>query len=165
MLNVRHVGPGFVLLCVFSMAGCGRATDDTVNPPAETGDISYSRIGDTLQADVDGKEKMHLETGEKGVALPPDFPTDVPLYPGATLVLAVTLDDSEQVTLHTDDDIPDVVKFYREQLAASAWKIAAELDVKRGDMISSDKDGRTCSVLLTRKSDNVTVISVTLGKR
>lgn len=153
------------LLLSIGVFGCGRPTDDQGTLPAQSGGISFSRVGDTLQADVGGQDKMHLETGETGVALPAGFPSDVPLYPAATLVLAVTLDDSEQVTLHTSDDIPNVVKFYRDQLAASGWTIEAELDVQRGNMISSDKDGRTCSVVLTRKSDKITAISVTLGKR
>ena len=165
MPSIHRLGLLILIVVTGGLGGCSRPAADALATPEQDRELSYSRVGDTLEADVAGKEKMHLETGEQGVALPHDFPSDVPLYPGATLTLAVTIDDLLQVTLHTADDIPDVVKFYREQLEAGDWKIEAELDVKKGDMLSADKDGRTCSVLLTRKSDNVTVISITLGKR
>jgi hypothetical protein len=165
MPTIRQLGLLMSIVVATALSGCRRAAEEAPATPEQDRALSYSRVGETLEADVAGKEKMHLETGEQGVALPHDFPSDVPLYPGATLTLAVTIDDLLQVTLHTADDLPEVVKFYREQLEAADWKIEAELDVKKGDMLSADKDGRTCSVLLTRKSDNVTVISITLGKR
>jgi len=162
---IRQFGLLILIVVAVGLSGCGRPTEEAPATPEVDRELSYSRVGDTLEADVAGKEKMHLETGEQGVALPHDFPSDVPLYPGATLTLAVTIDDLLQVTLHTADDLPEVVKFYREQLEAADWKIEAQLDVKKGDMLSADKEDRTCSVLLTRKSDNVTVISITLSKR
>jgi hypothetical protein len=165
MPTIRTLGIFVAIAITAGLFGCSRPAAEVPATPEQDRELKYSRVGDTLEADVTGKEKMHLETGEQGVALPHDFPSDVPLYPGATLTLAVTIDDLLQVTLHTADDIPAVVKFYREQLEAADWKIDAELDVQKGDMLSADKDGRTCSVLLTRKSDNVTVISITLGKR
>lgn len=165
MPTIRALGLLVSIAVTAGLFGCSRPIAEAPVTPEQDHELKYSRVGDTLEADVTGKEKMHLETGEHGVALPHDFPKDVPLYPGATLTLAVTIDDFLQVTLHTGDDIPAVVKFYREQLEASEWKIDAELDVEKGDMLSADKDGRTCSVLLTRKRDDVTVISITLGKR
>lgn len=50
------------------------------------------------------------------VQLPADWPSNVPLYPGAKLLAAVAMQNGKAITMQTTDSSDQVVAFYRTKL-------------------------------------------------
>ena len=78
--------------------------------------------------------------------MPPDFPTDVPLYKDASLSEVQDLANSaHNVIFKTADPIPDVYRFYQDQMQRNGWQVTQQLQrdthafisFKKGDMIAN----------------------------
>ena len=101
----------------------------------------------------------------QAVQLPNNYPADIPIYPGATVelampVLAATAPTDYSVRLVARARFPDVVAFYDRELSANGWTIgkqsesggaAARQGLKRpakvAITISDRKDGTTSIVI------------------
>lgn len=54
--------------------------------------------------------------------LPENYPSDIPVYPGAEVVYSVVKDgDGSNVTWRTNDSLQRVVSYYEAQLAGQSW--------------------------------------------
>jgi hypothetical protein len=89
--------------------------------------------------------------------LPSDFPTDIPVYPGATILGSVTGSATEGgvfVSLNTTDSMDDVKAFYDSKLAENGW--TAEGTTTLGTIIhySETKGSQRLAVTLTPYSDS-----------
>ena len=96
-----------------------------------------------------------LTVGES-VAIPADFPKDVPRYKGN--VIAVTNQaDAHLMTIETDDSINEVRTWYRTELEEAGWTIIAE-DASITDLasVSATKGDWTGAVVITR-DENMTI--------
>lgn len=101
--------------------------------------------------------------------LPENYPSDIPVYPGAEVVYSVVKDgDGSNVTFRTSDSLAEVVDFYEAQLASQGWSKTqnqasyftsgigfAEKNPRSLALIISEenKDGKTSTVIVvTEKS-------------
>ncbi len=118
-------------------------------------------------ADEPGGQPAKLK---KSPAVPADFPKDVPVYPNATFVTAITHQDAptEQgayISWSTKDEIPAVRHFYTEKLDAEGWHVISYPGVAAGWMgeggvtIVATKWGRMASFAIGAK-DGATLISL-----
>lgn len=86
-------------------------------------------------------------------AVPGNFPSDVPLYPGSQPAQGkgVDLDGSAQsaVQLLTNDAFPDVHKFYSDQLQSKGWTIGEESENEAAATITATKDKCKAHILVT----------------
>jgi len=78
--------------------------------------------------------------------MPPDFPTDVPVYKDASLSEVQDLANSaHNVIFKTADPIPSVYQFYQDQMTRNGWQVTQQLQrdthafisFKKGDMIAN----------------------------
>ena len=78
--------------------------------------------------------------------MPPDFPTDVPVYKDASLSEVQDLANSaHNVIFKTADPIPEVYRFYQDQMQRNGWQVTQQLQrdthafisFKKGDMIAN----------------------------
>jgi hypothetical protein len=104
-------------------------------------------------------EEVHF-AGGKPVALPADFPTDVPMYPKATIVRWSKGGDGMGARLTTPDPLKDVEAFYRESLKKDGWELDKKLKVPH--FLKATKQGRTLSVDVSSQSGETTV-DLTIG--
>jgi hypothetical protein len=88
---------------------------------------------------TDINEPIKIEAPE-GVDLP-GLPEDVPLYPDASITLAM----AGMVGFDVEAEMADVIAFYREQMVASGWT----LDTDGGEMLSFSKESRTATIMLS----------------
>jgi hypothetical protein len=101
----------------------------------ESGEIRYegqTRTGEKYVAQLGGK-----------VAVPSNFPDDLPLYPDAVPFSAMETGGGTAIlSLDTDKQAPVVYGFYKEQLPASGWEIESELNVGGQRVLTATKGDR-----------------------
>ena len=115
------------------------------------------------------EERPHLRW-KTGDTLPADFPTDIPVYPKATLDKAVTSQDRDAgafVGWRTTDPIPEVRHFYTTKLDEQGWHVTAYPGLpapwmgEGGVTVVGTKWGRTVSFAIGAQ-DEKTLISMAI---
>jgi hypothetical protein len=106
----------------------------------------------------------------KSTTLPADFPKDVPIYPNAQLLNAVTgegipTEDGAYIAWSSRDQIPAIRHFYTEKLDGEGWHVISYPGVatawmgEGGVTLVATKWGRTASFAFGAK-DSATLISL-----
>ncbi|MFA6563693.1 MAG: hypothetical protein WCV00_17445 [Verrucomicrobiia bacterium] len=141
--------------------GCGKSStyetkDGKVKIDEKNGQATY---------EVTTKEgKLKMATGDKSVALPDNFPKDVPIYKGAVVKMAASQGAQLIVHLHVAASFTDAGKFYQEQLKSRGWEIGTTMNMGDTSMVTASKAGRQCAVVAAKQDDGAVVqISVSAG--
>lgn len=141
--------------------GCGKSStyetkDGKVKVEEKSGQATY---------EVTTKEgKLKMATGDKGVALPDDFPKDVPIYKGAVVKMAASQGKQLIVHLHVTASFTEAGKFYQDQLKSQGWEIGTTMNMGDTSMVTANKAGRQCSVVAAKQDDGAVIqISVSTG--
>ena len=178
------------VVSIFAMiavaTSCGKAEEKASELAAEKA-IESAAAADGQKVDVDlSGHKVTIETeqgttkidgsamsmtsndgnvkivGGENAVIPADFPKDVPIYPGAKVMLAAT-DANEQsstVTLQVKDTVDNVSEFVAKETAAQGWK--EEMVIKQpGDqpmhMLSYKTHNRTVMYTIVGEGENVNI--------
>lgn len=178
----------FVGICAILLTGCGGSkpseTADTLAQQAIEKAVESAAAKEGVQLDLDTKAGQVVVQGQDGstsftyggdVKLPDNAPSDLPLYPGMTILGAVsdTLDEDIQymIMAETDDAPEKVLAFFNEQFPAKGWKNALDEDIRQMmqmmpelmNMLSFAKDGRVAVVVITAEGGK-TIINIQGGK-
>jgi len=147
---MKRLSIALLLVCVGAWFGCGRSNSTTYK--SKDGEVTIEQKGDKQTFEVTTKEgKFKMATGGKGgVALPDDFPKDVPLSPGATVKMSMTSGQGLMVHLESATSAADVGKFYNEQLKGNGWNIEQTMNMGEVSTLSAKKDQRQCTVTCTK---------------
>lgn len=114
--------------------------------------------GETIT--VRGPDGEVVMQGGKGATLPDNFPKDVPIYKGASILHSVAKGtEAFSVSMATKDDVPTVVRFYRDKLTADGWTVENAMDTPERSIQSYKKGERGVS-LMVMKGDDQTVIAL-----
>lgn len=172
------------------LSGCGSeepaaTSPETAEAPAEAETPAdaedANRAGPAMRdqntivekMDPDGKG-MHLSAttsegktfqasiGDK-VDLPENFPDDVPIFPGATPMAAMSsVDEGLIVTFKTTSDQQAVFDFYQSNLAQHGWTLLEDSVFDNPLSIDATKDQRKVSVIIagTEGDSRVSVMVV-----
>jgi hypothetical protein len=115
-------------------------TTETPAPVAREGEIDSSRF------------PTELPEGATA-AIPDNFPTDMPVYPGAQAAQGkgVEIEGSPQsaVQLLTNDALPDVHRFYSAELASKGWTVDSDEQSDAAATLQATKGDCKASVLIT----------------
>jgi hypothetical protein len=83
----------------------------------------------------------------EGAAIPEDFPSDVPIYPGARPTATMSeAGEGTLVTFDIDDGPEKVYDFYQQKFSDGGWEIASSASMGGQWMISALKDQRAAHV-------------------
>ena len=151
----KQVAIALAVLVAFSF-GCGKSEKTYKTPDGEvkvkqkSGEVTYEATG------KDG-EKLTVATGDKGVALPPDFPRDVPILKGATVKVAMTQGRQMIVHLYASTPVADAAKFYDDALKGQGWVIESSMSAGDMSIISARKGNRQCGVTAATENDGTLV--------
>jgi hypothetical protein len=102
--------------------------------------------------------------------LPPDFPTEIPLYPNAQLIEAGTPTDSSPKNVRsrweTTDPVNSVQNFYATKFASSNWEIVSRPTAEgQGSVVATrDKLRVTVSLSPTQKVGGSTEFAIDYSK-
>jgi hypothetical protein len=103
-------------------------------------------------------------SAERGVDLPADFPSDVPMPKAGTLKLAMSQAGKSYVQVYTPDSVADAGKFYKAALEAAGWQIVSAENT--GDMfvVSATKGAMSCGVTISKDGKKTLVRLVVTQK-
>ena len=101
-----------------------------------------------------------VQITDEGV-LPPEFPTDVPTYPGASPAGGLAIPGDMMSSFQTKDSVEDVYEFYRAELPKQGWTIVGESD-NRGHL-RAEKSGRTADIRLGRGKSGTDIAVIIEG--
>lgn len=155
---------------VFYFAGCGKSVVEEVTETAiESGLPDGSKVeigndGGTIK--IQGPDgTVSMETGES-VALPANFPTDIPIPDGVTwkMVHGTQSEGNEALVVQGTlaKPISEVATFMRDKLPAQGWELVSSfqqtgeaemLSFKKGEVqlsVSVSKDGDNSSLLISK---------------
>ena len=136
-------------------AGCGKS--EKTYKTGE-GEVTVKENGDQIAYEGTTKEgKFKMSVGEKGVALPDDFPKDIPIMKGTTVKTAMTQGPQTIVHLYAAKSIADAAKFYQDELKVNGWTIENSLNMGDTSMVAAKKGNRQCNVVATKEGDGVLV--------
>jgi hypothetical protein len=151
--RISCLGIGLLLVIVMLPTGCKRST--TVADPEGAKDaVSKQHDGDELAFKGLNGEEVH-SAGGKPVALPANFPADLAVYPGATVVMTVIDEKQMSITLNTPDAVKTILAFYKRHFKENGWKTIN--DNPKYSMLEAEKEGRTLMLIVTAKTKETSV--------
>lgn len=114
--------------------------ESTAAPAPREGDIDASRFPTELPEGVTA-------------AVPANFPSDVPIYPGSQPAQGkgVDIEGSPQsaVQLLTNDAYGDVHRFYSDKLQSGGWTISEDTENEAAASIQASKENCSVTILIT----------------
>ncbi|MGH7821903.1 MAG: hypothetical protein ACREQ9_19240 [Candidatus Binatia bacterium] len=125
-----------VLVACLAIVGCERAKDRTAEEVVERLFAANGRKADVA---VDRKRgAITVDLG--GVVAPPEWPREVPIYPGARHARVEARErKSWKLSVSTGDSLPGLARYYRDELTALGWSVSApakeplrRIDARRG---------------------------------
>jgi len=138
--------------------GCGKSS----TYQTRDGEVTIDKKGG--QVTFEGKSKqgdVKVSANDRGVALPDDFPKDVPIYQGAVVKVASTQGKTMMVHMAVSASVADALKYYQDQLKDQGWEIQSTMNLGEGSMISAKKADRQCSAMVL-KQDKGTIVQLTV---
>ena len=170
-MNDKRLIPLVIALTVIPLIGLGCNPGKTaVESAIESqtgGKVNINEQGGTINFQGQKGETITVGSEESGsVAIPADFPTDMPVYAGAK-VLAVYQSKAEgtaNLSLTTSDAADKVTTWYEDQF--KSWKQETTMDLGAGRVrvyskdsvriqltISSDQETNKTTVMVTRVTE------------
>lgn len=152
-----------LLLLLGLQPGCKRSV--TVVGPK--GERVRTTAGDDVEVDFrngDGEE-VRFAGGKKAVALPANFPADVPIYQNATVVMTTIGEKETRAMLTTTDSLKKVKEFYGKELKKRDWAPATTTDVSKMSMLEYKKGNRGLVVLVVGDDADRTSIQISVSKK
>lgn len=105
----------------------------------------------------------NVSAEETTITIPKDLPNDIPMYPEAILDKVSDVSSAGErnvtLTLLTDANIPDVVKWYRGALSADGWSVTDDKNVGGYILLKSEKENVTIFVQSAKRDEGTTAIT------
>jgi hypothetical protein len=152
-------------------AGCQQTAEEAFEGAVES---QLSQDGSQADVDID-RESMSMKVmGKKGpiqlhvgagTKVPKDFPSDVPLYPGMTVMMSHSQAEGQMffVQAKSSDPVAKIAGFYEKQAPTKGWQ--SKNSTTAGDITSLGyaKDGRTLQITFSAVDGEGTGISIATG--
>lgn len=155
---------GIVVAIVVVSAGCNLILKNVSEQVVENA-MERASGG---KADVDMKNgSMTIKTEEgtmtTGNKLPENWPTDIPMYAGATVQFGGAANGMAgdaggmAVVMMSEDATADVAAYYKSSLAKDGWTVKSTMEAQGSTIYLAEKAGRTISVTVTGASGQTTI--------
>jgi hypothetical protein len=150
-----------IVSSLFLIAGCSSVTGNVVERAIE------KETRGNADVDMDANGAMHVETEDGsfdmgGNTLPADWPTDAPIYAGATIQYAASVNPTtgnpgSAAVLMTTDAPADVAAQYKDALEDAGWTITANGNAMGMMTMAAAKDDRTLSALIAGQAGQTSI--------
>lgn len=163
----RLTGPA-LLVALFALVllalACDSGTQEPAAPAAEATDTAPdsaateestgSAPAAVAREGAIDSARFPTELAEGATAAVPDnFPSDIPIYPGAQAAQGkgIEIEGSPQsaVQLLTNDALGDVHKFYSTELGSKGWTLDVDEEKDGGATIQATKDNCKTNIMIT----------------
>lgn len=117
----RMVGLAALVLLAIGPVACGGGNEK----PAATGAASQAEGSEAKPAmpEHGAAAKAEQQAELLQGSLPKGFPSDIPVYPGATAQNALSLPGTSFVTFSSSTSADDVLAYYRRALQEKGWSV------------------------------------------
>ena len=179
--------------CV-AAAGCGKKADEKLSEKLTEKLLEKSLSQDGVKAkvdisgdtmsftttDADGKQANVRMDGDSLVVegpdgvqtfraggageMPKDFPADVYVPAGASVVSSISAPGGLNLTLQSGSPKTDVVAQFAAEMKAQGWATESTMDMGETAMLSFAKDNRQASVIV-QVEEGATSINLTVGAK
>jgi hypothetical protein len=147
-----------VALSAILAVGCGKSS--TYKTPE--GQVTVDKKGGQVTFEGSSKDgTVKVTANESGVALPDNFPKDIPIYKGAVIKISSTQGKTMLAHMTVPGSVADVLKYYQDQLKDQGWTIESTMNLGEGSMIAAKKAARQCSAMVL-KQDKETLVQLTV---
>lgn len=144
--------------------GCGRSESTTISDGNSSTTVTTSDSGAEVTIKDDKGGTIRVTGGDQAIALPDNFPKDVPIYEGAVTFTAVVAGDTMTVAWKSKDPPSKVGPFYKQQLKSNGWSSDTAIDTPDGTVVSGTKENRTLTASIGRE-DSGSIISISIETR
>ena len=86
--------------------------------------------------------------------VPDNFPKDIYVYSGASVLSTMTLPEGQNLQLQTRDSSEKVMKAYKEKMNANGWKEETTYTTDQQSVVSYKKDNRTANIIVVAADGN-----------
>jgi hypothetical protein len=154
---------GMTMVSCLVLAGCKKAGEKAAEKAIEAG---MAREG--VKADVDtsagkitikSKDGTSIVSTGKGAVVPENFPKDVYVYEGATILAAISVPDGFNVNMETSDSADKVMSTIKSKMTGFGWQEETSVNQGKNTMVGYKKGERTAMVNVN--GDNKTHITLT----
>ena len=133
-------------------------------PPAKLGTTNGDGPRGVVEGGL-GVTRISPEQGSNSIALPADFPADVPLYPTATPTKYISTRSGRTSTTLVVDETPESAKsYYPGALESEGWEVTTNGASDELMIVSALKDGRRLQVSVSAEN-GVTTIKLIENKK
>ena len=141
-----------ITLLATLVAGCGK---DEQTYKTSDGQVTVKQEGQAVTYEATGQDGTRIKAaaGEQGVAVPVDFPKDIPIIEGAKPTVAMTQGAQMMVHLQVPVSPAEAVKFYTDALKREGWDIENTMTMNEMAMLAARKDTRECSVTVLKEGE------------
>jgi hypothetical protein len=151
-MNMKMVGT--VLVSGMLFVGCGGAETKTAEGPKTDKPAAPAAPTTPTSVSVPGGGTASVGT------LPADFPKDVPVYAGATVVSASTAGGVVGAVLNTADAPDKVAAHYKDELAKNGWSAPQVMSAAGTTTIRATKEKRQAAIVVTKDTEGKTNVSI-----
>ena len=145
--TIRALQKRAALLAATLLIACSGETGETGGQGAADGAAAVAPFG-------------VLETS-KGLA--EDFPSDLPVYPGARTTQGARRGNQRMATFETDASTKEVSEFYQRELLGKGWSLEAGVEMDGQTMVSGSKGKRKAAIMILETKDGAQIV-VTVSK-
>lgn len=156
-----------LLVCAIALGSiavaCGNNEPETAAPaatpaePAAPAPEAAPPAAAIPAPDEDEDEEAVPVVVTEGV-IPEGFPSDVPIYPGASAGSSMTTPGlGVFATFDTDDAVEAILAHYRSELAKNGWSL---VDTAQGDGVDGTKGDRSLKLRARRNEENRSEIAI-----
>lgn len=147
---------GTVLLCGLTFAGCGGETKTAENAAPTNKPVATAPTTPTTTPTSVSTPAGNASVG----SLPADFPKDIPIYTGASVVSASTTGAGVGAVLSTADAPEKVADFYKTELEKNGWSKPQVVSAAGTNSVMAKKEKHQLAVGITKAADGKTNISI-----
>jgi hypothetical protein len=147
---------GFAVLSSTLLVGCGGSPAANTNTAAGNSAAPKNAAAPTTTTVNTPSGPATASTG----SLPADFPKDVPVYPGATIVSASNVGGTSGAVLSTADEGDKVAAYYKDELAKQGWSSPQAMNAGGTNVVRATKEKRQVAVSITKGADGKTSVSL-----
>lgn len=130
--------------CLLAGFGCSKQTTRTTKT-ADGSEVTMSGDADkaTMEVKTASGEKAHLEGSATGMALPADFPKDIPVFPKSVLKLSSGGGAMHLYAFVVPASQADGMAFYEKEFQAQGWDSKPHMAMGNAMMLQGKKGART----------------------
>jgi len=127
--------------------------------------------GNNADVNVDGDDvtvKTDQGTWSTSDKLPSNWPSDVPVYPGAKVTASVAgagdQANGNYASLESSDAVAAVIAWYKKEVPGAGWTVETDAMISGSLMLSATKGERALSVTVTDEDGKVAIGLVVADK-